>query len=149
MNGTALSELISRRRTILSQLLEIGGRQMEVIAAGRMTELMGLLAEKQQPLQQLGEISTLLREAAQDDPQARQWESAESREKCRVQQQQCEQMHIELLAIEAQCETALSESRESLQQRLGQIDSANQAANKYVDSEAIPTLGNRLDLSSD
>ncbi len=58
-------------------------------------------------------------------------------------------MHIELLAIEAQCETALGESREILQQQLGSIDTAQQAATRYAKSEALPTVGLRLDLCSD
>jgi hypothetical protein len=149
MDGTKLSDLIAQRRTILEQLLEMGSRQIDVIAAGRMSELMSLLAEKQLPLRRLGEISESLRDASGEDPKGRLWESSVAREQCSRDQDKCEQLHIELLAIEAQCEVALGESRESLQQQLGRVDTAQQAATKYASSGAAETMGMRLDLSSD
>ncbi len=33
-------------------------------------------------------------------------------ERCRQQQEECERMHLELLAIEAECESALQQSRD-------------------------------------
>ncbi len=149
MDGSTLAELISRRHRLLTHLLDLSAKQIEVIKSGRMSELMALLADKQTPLVELGQISDQLREAAGDDPKTRSWPSESLRERCRQEQEECEQMHIELLAIEAESETSLVESRESLQKRLERIDSANQAATKYVGSDSIPTTGNRLDLSSD
>lgn len=154
MDGATLSSLIDERKSILAQLLEMSGRQIEAITAGRMTELMTLLAEKQPPLQRLGDISKRLRQASGDDPSARSWESSQARENCRIAQEQCEKMHFELLAIEAQCETALTESREAVQVKLSQLDSAHQAANRYASNEVsvnngASASGARLDLSSD
>ena len=149
MDGAELFALITERQAILAQLLERGTRQVDAIAAGRMSELMRILAEKQIPLQRLGEISDLLRATAEDDPHARQWNSQQDRDKCRRAQEDCERMHIELLAIEAQCETALNESRNAIEKELQQIDSAHQAASQYAHSEATQTAGIRLDLSSD
>ena len=149
MDGAQLSALITERQSILAQLLELGTRQVDVIAAGRMSELMRILAEKQDPLQRLGEISELLRETAGEDPRGRKWNSQRDRDACRQAQDDCERMHIELLAIEAQCETALNESRNAIQQELQQIDSAHQAASHYAHAEASQTAGIRLDLSSD
>ncbi len=148
MDGAELSALIDQRQAILAQLLELGSRQVDVIASGRMSELMRILAEKQAPLQRLGDISAALRQTAGDDPQLRQWDSQQHRERCRRAQDDCERMHIELLAIEAQCETALIESRNAIQQELQQIDSAHQAATQYSHAEATQTAGIRLDLSS-
>ncbi len=149
MDGAQLSELIETRRTVLSELLEIGGRQISAIAAGRMSELMSLLAAKQVPLGRLGEISARLREAAGEDAESRRWESSQARDKCRQDQDDCEQMHLELLAIEAQCEAALVQSRAALEQQLSDVDAAHQAATSYANSDATPTMGIRLDLSSD
>lgn len=148
MDGAELSALISERRTILAQLLELGARQVDVIASGRMSELMRILAEKQAPLQRLGDISVELRATAADDPLTRKWNSQQDRDECRLAQDDCERMHIELLAIEAQCETALIESRNAIQQELQQIDSAHQAASQYAHAETTLTTGIRLDLSS-
>lgn len=149
MDGNTLTALITERESILARLLELSHQQIEVITAGRMSELMSLLGEKQVPLQRLGDISKSLREASDDDPNARRWESEQARAQCRLTQDRCEKMHIELLAIEAQCETALTESRQMVQQKLTQLDSAHQAATRYASVDAVPASGVRLDLSSD
>ena len=115
--------------------------------ATRMSELMRLLSEKQVPLNRLAEITLRIRGAAGDDPEARTWETTEGRALCRQQQEECEQMHLELLAIEAECETALTKSRASIQQKLDRVDAGRQAATTYADSHATPTSGGQLDLS--
>ena len=53
MDGTELTELIDQRWSVLRQLLEISDRQIAAIEAGRMSELMRLLADKQTPLNRL------------------------------------------------------------------------------------------------
>lgn len=144
MDGIQLAELMSQRWSALRQLLEISDRQLAAIDSGQMTELMRLLSEKQKPLNRLTEIGEQLRAAAGDDPETRHWDSAESRAQCRSQQEECEKLHLELLAIEAECESALKKSRDSIEEDLARVDSARQAANGYL---AGPTSGNRLDLS--
>ncbi len=149
MDGNQLSELISQRWTILRELLEVGNRQMAAIRDGRMSELMRLLSGKQLPLQRLAEIADELRGAAEDDPQARVWESEQARLSCRRQQEECEKMHLELLAIEAECETTLQQSRSSIQQKLDRVDVGRQAATSYGQGQTRHTSGGTLDLSSD
>ena len=114
-----------------------------------MSELMQLLSEKQSPLNRLSEVASSIRRAAADDPATRRWDSEEARARCRRKQDECEQMHLELLAIEAECETALLESREFIQQKLDRVDAGQQAANSYAHAQVIPTQGGQLDLSSD
>ncbi len=149
MNGNELLELFEQRWSTLSELLEIGKRQIAAIESERMSELMRLLSEKQTPLNRLVEFATSIRQAADDDPATRKWDSEETRERCRRRQQECEQLHLELLAIEAECETALIESREFIQKKLDRVDAGQQAANSYAHSQATPTQGGQLDLSSD
>jgi hypothetical protein len=149
MDGNELSRLIARRAKNLRELLDISDRQMAAIRAGRMSELMRLLSDKQTPLNRLAEVATSIRGAADDDPATRKWESEQARVLCRQQQEECEQMHLELLAIEAECETALKNSRTSIQQKIDRVDAGRQAATGYADSDAPPTSGGQLDLSSD
>jgi len=149
MDGRELSDLIGQRWSTLRELIDIGNRQITAIDAGRMSDLMRLLSEKQSPLNQLTEIAAMIRIAADDDPKARTWESEQARVACRDQQEECEKMHLELLAIEAECETALTNSRASIQQKLDRVDAGRQAATSYAHSHATPTSGGRLDLSSD
>lgn len=149
MNGSELLQLFEERWAILRELLEIGNRQIAVIESEQMSELMQLLSLKQMPLNRLAEVAEAIGEAAQDDPATRRWDSDTSRALCRQKQDECEQMHLELLAIEAECETALLHSRQLIQQKLDRLDAGHQAANSYADAQAMTTQGGRLDLSSD
>ena len=149
MNGHELAQLIEQRWNLLEQLLQISQRQIEAIKGSRMTELMRILSEKQAPLNQLAELAEQLRPAAGEDPNARIWESPEQRSRCRKQQDECEKMHLELLAIEAECETSLVQSRDELQQQLSRVDSARQTISGYNARHSALDTGSQLDLSSD
>jgi hypothetical protein len=148
VNGNELLALMEQRWSTLRELLEFGNRQIAAIESQRMSELMRLLSEKQTPLNRLAQVAASIRQAADDDPAARQWDSEETRVRCRRRQEECEQLHLQLLAIEAECETALTESREFIQKKLDRVDAGQQAANSYADSQATPTQGGQLDLSS-
>ena len=149
MDGRQLSELMDQRWSALRELLEISDRQMAAIDAGQMSELMRLLSEKQGPLERLAEIAAKIRVAAGDDPDARPWESEQDRTRCRERQEECEKMHLQLLAIEAECEAKLGHSRESIAQRLQRLDATRQAASSYARTATVPSSGGQLDLSSD
>lgn len=149
MDGKILSELVGQRWSTLRELLETSNRQITAIDAGRMSELMRLLSEKQSALNRLAQITQRIRSAADDVPAERVWESQQTRALCRKQQEECERMHLELLAIEAECETALTRSRAAIQQKLDRVDAGRQAASSYADSNRTPSSGGRLDLSSD
>jgi hypothetical protein len=97
----------------------------------------------------LTDVAERLRTAVHDDPGKRRWASQQDRDRCRQQQQECEQMHLELLAIEAQCETELESSRQAIEQRLDRVEAGRRAATSYSDSTARPPSGGQLDLSSD
>ena len=148
MNGQELSQLIETRWSILQQLLEIGGRQMEAIEGCRMGELMRLLSDKQSSLTRLAALAEQIRSAANDDPEQRIWDGESQRIRCRERQEECERVHLELLAIEAACETALQQSRASLQQRLDRVGAGQSAANGYARGDSPTSPGARLDLSS-
>ncbi len=147
MNGKELSELIAQRWSALDELLELGRLQTEAINAGQMSQLMRILSAKQAPLNRLDSIAKLIRAAADDDPTQRAWDNPSIRESCRAQQEQCDQMHLDLLAIEAACETALQENRSSLQAEILQMNASHQAAKYYAPRTSVATSGRQLDLS--
>lgn len=149
MNGNEVAALIERRWEILDHLLSISRLQMMAIEQGQMSELMRLLSEKQKPLNQLVELGGLLDVANADDPEQRCWDSNDIREQCRKQQEECEKMNLELLAIEAECESKLCQNREDLRRRLERVDAGWQAVSGYADHAANTTSGGSLDLSSD
>ena len=115
MDGRELLELVELRWDALQELLEISNQQNDAIQAGHMTELMQLLSRKQKPLNHLLELADKIGAAVGDDPEARIWDAQSSRDRCRKLQGECEQMHLELLAIEAESESALVESRNHIQ----------------------------------
>ena len=149
VNGEELSELFELRWECLQTLLEIGNRQLAAIESDRMSELMQLLSKKQVPLNQLTDVADRIRVAGDDNPDARQWPSEAARIHCRERQERCEQLHVQLLALEAECETALTERREFIQKKLDRVGAGQQAANRYAHSDAPSTQGGTLDLFSD
>ena len=149
MNGNEVAALIQQRWEILDQLLSISRLQMTAIEQGQMSKLMRLLSEKQKPLNQLVELSDQFGAANTDDSEKRHWDSEDIRDQCRKKQEECEKMNLELLAIEAECESKLSQNRNELRQRLERVDSGWQAVSGYADHAAYATSGGSLDLSSD
>jgi hypothetical protein len=149
MNGRELAKLIDQRWTVLQHLLDISQRQIAAINGLRMTELMRILSEKQPPLNQLTELADQLRLAAAEDPQDRLWDNSEQRALCRQRQEECERMHLELLAIEAECESSLLNGRERLQEELRRVDAARRTVTSYGMSQSESHAGAQLDLSSD
>ncbi|MEM1068770.1 MAG: flagellar export chaperone FlgN [Planctomycetota bacterium] len=149
MDGPELSQLVEQRWTLLHELLQLSERQIDAIKGSRMTELMRILSEKQTPLNQLADLAERLRPATGDDPSERYWDSSAQRAKCRSQQEECEKMHLELLAIEAECESNLLASRDEIQKELQRVDSARQTINGYGSQHSRLESGGQLDLSSD
>lgn len=148
MEGQQLAALVDQRWDVLQRLLQMTDRQMQAIDGGRMSELMNLLAEKQQPLTDLNEVSEQLRQAVGDDPDSRHWEGTPGRDRCQRRHRECEQMLQRLLELEAESEKTLASSREAIGRELIQQEDARQAASHYSQS-AAPSAGSRLDLSSD
>ena len=147
MDGRQLSELIDQRWAALNDLLALGRLQTEAIDAGRMTDLMRILSQKQKPLNHLSELAKALAPTADQDPSTRRWDSEEARTSCRRRQAECHEMHLELLAVEAACETALQENRNSIQSELDQLNASHQAAQRYAPQQSSASSGRRLDLS--
>ena len=77
LSTTRLADLIAKRRRCLEQLLELGRRQAELIAAGNMADLMRLLAAKQQLIAALQTLEKELAPFHDEDPDSRRWASPE------------------------------------------------------------------------
>lgn len=156
MDANTLCELVDARFDTLAALLKLSEQQVDAIDQNRMSDLMRVLSDKQRLIEYLKHISDQLKPALDDDPQTRAWESQAARERCHDRQQQCEQMHLQLLAIEAQCESTLQESRQGMEDQLSRMNAGQNAATGYSQSQSYgqPTSpgggssGSILDLSS-
>ena len=149
MTGAELHHLIDQRWNHLRQLRDLADRQIAAIGGGNMSELMRVLSAKQTPIAELGRIAERLRSALDDDPDRRVWESAQQRVECRQRQAECEELHLQLLAIESQCEGELQKSRDQVRSQIERMDSGRAAANQYAEVNRSEVRGERLDLSSD
>jgi hypothetical protein len=151
MDTNTLSDLISQRHAALVQLLELSQGQVDAIESNRMTDLMNILSAKQKPIQRLFELTSKLRPALHDDPDARHWPDQSQRIRCKEQQQQCEAMHAKLLEIEAECEAVLQTNRTEMTSRLERLSSGTDATSGYSQAQSYAASGSRsqLDLSSD
>ena len=148
MQPERLVQLVRQRKSVLSDLLDLSRRQVVAAELGRMSELMSLLAEKQPLLTQLRDDSASLAEAKSDDPDSRVWDRPEQRTACQREHQECEDMLKVLMQMEADCEQMLAASRQSLQEKLEQTQTAQQAVTGYAGADQQSTSGGRLDLSS-
>lgn len=146
---TELARLIDEKLEIVSAVLTIAREQEAVIADQRLAELMPLLAKKQVALERLSAVQKALEPFASDDPEQRVWPNEQARQRCREQEQQCDQTLRQILELDARCESELTKSRDALTERLQQTTGSHQAARAYQDSQASGgSRGGRLDLTA-
>jgi hypothetical protein len=151
MHDTCTSEqfenLLREQVDVLAELLHMGGEQLEAIDAGRVSELLAVLARKQPHLERLGQIRQLLQDWRETIEEANFWPNAEQRACCQRLREQAASAFKTLIEREQACETALTASRDQIQIRLQRVDSGRTAANAYQTHATAPS-GSRIDLSS-
>ena len=141
-----LAQLIRRKHECLRQLLEMGGKQVELVRSGSMTELLDVLSAKQRVLDRLVQIEGALAPFRDQDPEGRQWRSSDERRECAEKLDQCESMLAGIVAQEKQSEHELTRRRDEAATRLQGAHLAGQARGAYT---ALPGAEIRqLDLSS-
>ncbi len=150
MNAEQLKVLLDHRFDLLAKLIAQSDQQTTCIEQNQLTDLMQVLSARQVLIEQLAEVTRQLNTAVNDDPGQRVWKSTKERESYRERQDHCDQMHQDLLAIEAKCESMLQQSRGQIEEQMLQLDRGHQAANRYQQNEysAPPeSRGGMLDLS--
>lgn len=126
-----LSDLVRRKHNCLLHLGELGERQIELIREGRMTELLDLLAHKQQMLVELQRIERGLDPFRGQDPERRPWRSPEARRLCSEQLARCEQILARIVRDEKQSEQEMVRRRDQTAAELQGIQTAGAARNAY------------------
>jgi flagellar biosynthesis/type III secretory pathway chaperone len=139
--------LLTCQDELLDQLLEIGRRQLDAIENGRMSELLGLLAEKQPLVDQLADLANRLKTLRENEPSAATVADTNLAE-CRKLRQTATTSFEELFTLEQQCETLLCDRRDQIGARLQATNNALSAANAYREIPPTTSLGGQLDLSS-
>lgn len=126
-----LADLVSKRRKCLTQLRELGMRQMQMIASGEMADLLRLVAAKQQLIVALQAIEQQLQPFHAESPEARQWESAEARARCAADAEACRVLIQEVMAMEQAGEQQMVERRDLVAAQLRTAASGSRVRDAY------------------
>lgn len=142
-----LVELLARKHDCLAQLYDLGGQQLALVASGDMTQLLRLLAAKQQLLGRMQHLESELDPFRSQQPERRHWASEEQRARCAELIERSEVLFRDLLAREKEAEQLLGRRRDEAAARLERAHAASQARDAYGSMPAR-RLG-QLDLSSE
>jgi hypothetical protein len=127
-----LGDLIRRKRSCLVQLRHMGTKQLELVRAGNITDLLELLAAKQHVLIQLQQVERQLDRFRGGDPQQRRWRTPEARQECAADLAECEGLLAEIMVQEKQSEQELVQRRDEAAARLAGVHTASQARSAYL-----------------
>lgn len=128
---TQLAELIGRKRQLLAQLAEVGRRQREIVDRGETSALLKLLAAKQTMIATLQQIEQQLTPYYGEDPDARVWETAESRARCAADAAECNRLLAEVLDLERGSADRMMVRRNEVAAQLQHVYTAGQARHAY------------------
>lgn len=142
-----LAELVERKHNCLSELHEIGRRQLQLVRGGEMTTLLDLLAVKQRLIERLQNIERDLNPFRAQSPQSRQWRSETHRRRCAEQIQNCESLFEQIIEHEKMGETELTQRRDEAAVRLDGAHQAWRARGAYT--ATAPPHSGKLDLASE
>ena len=147
LDTDTLAELIHRKHDCLARLREMGEVQLRLVREGSMSELLDVLAVKQQALAHLQAVETALEPFRSQDPEARCWRSPQTRQECAARLARCAALLAEIVEKERESERELIRRRDEAARQLQGVHRAGQARGAYV-SRPVPRPG-QLDLLSE
>ena len=147
MNTDLLVRRLLQKRDVLSQLRQLADHQTRMVGEGDVTQLMGLLATKQNLLTALQAVEANLDPFRDEDPDARVWRSAADRQSARDLAAECDRLLSEVKQIEQQDTGNLIARRDAASSALQGMHGASRARSAYLEQSTRHT-GN-LDMSSD
>jgi flagellar biosynthesis/type III secretory pathway chaperone len=131
LTTTRLADLIAKRRRCLEQLLEVGRRQADLIAAGNMADLLRLLAAKQQLIAALQTLEKELAPFHDQDPDGRVWASNEERKRCADDADRCRSLIADVTALEQAGERQMMVRRDEAAIQLRSVGTAGRVRAAY------------------
>ncbi len=142
-----LGDLVQQKHRCLEHLAAMGQKQIDLIRRGSMTDLLDVLAAKQQVLLQLQRIERELDPFRGQDPEGRRWRSPERRSRCAADVSACEALLERIIAQEKRSEDEMVRRRDETAVRLQQTRAAGEARASYL---ARPhSAAGQLDLASE
>jgi hypothetical protein len=140
-----LSDRIEQKLALFEQLRDLGRRQLALIEAGDLTQLLKLLSAKQRLLSALVSLERELDPFRSEDPEARVWPSPAHRQKCAQNAATCEELLRSIVEQERQSEAQMRARRDEVAARLDGAHSVAAAHRAYT-AEELPATA-RLDLT--
>lgn len=131
-----LARLVSAKRQVLKIVVQLAERQVEMITAGQIEDLMKLLSAKQTVLAQLQAIERELAPYRDDDPDQREWVSPAARAACQAEAEEANGLIARSLVLERKAESLMIARREAAGQSLSAFQAASDARLAYA-----PVLG--------
>ncbi|MEM9368053.1 MAG: flagellar export chaperone FlgN [Planctomycetota bacterium] len=140
-----MEQLIDDRFELLSELMTLTSGQHSAIQEGHMNELMRVLGRKQRLIQSLVEKSKELTSAREATPASDSVSPSH-----RARHRRCEEMHADLLRLEANSQTSLEASRDALNEKMTRTEGSRHAVNRYHQAPTPDhqSTGGSLDLTS-
>lgn len=126
-----LAILIASKHEVLVQLRAIGIRQTGLVASGDITELLKLLASKQQLITRLQNLERDLKPHYATDPEQRAWRSAGERARCANQANECNALLEEIVQMEKRGAEKMNDRKNEVAQQLQQVHAAAHVRNAY------------------
>jgi hypothetical protein len=131
-----LAQGVRARLACLTQLRDLGRRQIALIDEGNVSGLLDVLGVKQRPLTDLQRIEQVLKPFRDQDPARRRWRTPADRDACAEQARQCEELLREIVTQEKRCESVLRLRRDETAARLRGFHTAGQAHGAYAAAPA-------------
>lgn len=142
-----LNELIGRKHACLRRLREMGNRQLELVRAGTITELLDVLSAKQRVLGQLEKIERQLDPFRNQDAAGRRWQSEDERRLCARRLDECQALLAEIAAQENESRRELVRRRDLAAVELEGVHRAVRARGAY--HAQLPPGPGQIDLLSE
>jgi len=126
-----LADLIAKRQQCLLKLRDLGLKQSELISSGEMGPLLRLLSAKNQWIVAVQTIEKELAPYHEQDPDQRDWPSADARSQCATQASECKKLLEEIVQLERQNEEMMTRRRDQVANQLQTAQVAGTVCTAY------------------
>jgi hypothetical protein len=147
MTTQILTSLLESKHECLTQLRDLGVRQLERIEEGDMSTLMKVLSAKQRLLTDLHQIERQLDPFRNQSPESRLWRTPSDRQHCAQLTTHCQLLFSEIVAQEREAESRLIVRRDDAEQSLRGLHVAAGAHGAYL--QETTEFTSSIDLSTE
>jgi hypothetical protein len=131
LSTNTLADLMAKRRKCLTQLRDLGFKQALLVASGEMSDLLRLVAAKQQLIVALQSLERQLAPFHDQRPESRVWASPAARAACADDAEACRQLIGEVMAMEQDGERQMAKRRDDVAGQLRTATSGGRVREAY------------------